>query len=133
MKKILVIFFMMMAVASTCVASDNRWSWVAGCTGENDWYIDIETTQFYVGSDKMKHSKHSCAKVWLLNCDYTEYVMHLSRVEIDLDCVMIRFLSDAVYKLDESQVSSNMTVDAEFRNIIPETVGEEVYKTVVKL
>lgn len=133
MKKIVVIFLMMMAVVSTCVASDNRWSWVTGCSGENDWYIDTNTIRFYVGSDKMNHSKHNCAKVWVLNCDYTEDVMHLSRAEIDLDCMMIRFLSDAIYKLDKSQVSSTMTLNAEFRNIIPETVGEEVYKAVIKL
>lgn len=133
MKKIVLLLIMLMSIAGNCFASDNRWDWVASCSGENDWYIDTETVQFYMGSSNWIHSKHNCAKVWLLNCDYTDDVLRLSRVEIDLDCVMIRFLSEAVYKSDKTQVSSDSTADAEFKNIIPETVGEEVYKKIRKL
>ena len=133
MKKIVLLLIILMSIAGNCFASDNRWAWVASCSGENDWYIDTETTQFYVGSSNWNHSKHNCAKVWLLNCDYTDDVIRLSRVEIDLDCVMLRFLSEAIYKSDKTQVSSDSTTDSEFKNIIPETVGEEVYIKIINL
>lgn len=131
MKRIFaIVFVLQMLLSSVCMAfeppTDKRWFWL-GSTDEMGCWVDMESMEYRI-SDEYSHKKHKQVDVWVLFYSAERDSSSKQGFTYDLTCKKYKLNSIISYDKDGKVIDSYNWNYAEFKSVVPETWGEDVFE-----